>query len=212
MSNNDNNDIYIIFSKTGTLFSNVISFFTKKEFAHTSISLDQTFQTMYSFGRINPAYILPAGFVEENLYSGVFSMFPESKCLIYKISVTTEQYTSLKNYIDKFLSDKSKYKYSVLGTATILFNKSIKRENYYFCSQFVAEALIESGIYKTDKLPELIRPMDLLSLENKTLLYKGKINEYPLYDIYSTDESYSIFDLPHSIASYAYGKFRNKFT
>ena len=207
-----NKDIYIIFSKTGTMFSNVISFFTKKEFAHTSISLDPTFQTMYSFGRINPTYVLPAGFVEENLYSGVFSMFPESKCLIYKISVTTEQYTSLKNYIDKFLSDKSKYKYSVLGTATILFNKSIKRENYYFCSQFVAEALIESGIYKTDKLPELIRPMDLLALENKTLLYKGKINEYPLYDIYSTDESYSIFDLPQSIASSAYGKFRNKFT
>ena len=206
-----NKDIYIIFSKTGTLFSNVISFFTQKEFAHTSISLDPTFQTMYSFGRINPAYVLPAGFVEENLYSGVYSMFPESKCLIYKISVTTEQYSSLKKYIDIFLIDKSKYKYSVLGTATLLFNKPTKRENYYFCSQFVAEALIEAGIYKTDKLPELIRPMDLLELENKSLLYSGKINEYPLYNLYSTDESYSIFDLPHSLASAAYGKIRNRF-
>lgn len=206
-----NNDIYIIFSKTGTLFSNVISFFTKKEFAHISISFDPTFQTMYSFGRINPAYVLPAGFVEENLYSGVFSMFPESKCLIYKVSVTSEQYTSLKNHIDIFLMDKSKYKYSVLGTATLLFNKPIKRENYYFCSQFVAEALIESGIYKTDKLPELIRPMDLLDLENKTLLYKGKINKYPLYNLYSTDESYSIFDAPYSLALSAYGKIRNRF-
>ncbi len=241
-----NKDIYIIFSKTGTLFSNVISFFTQKEFAHTSISLDPTFQTMYSFGRINPAYVLPAGFVEENLYSGVYSMFPESKCLIYKISVTTEQYSSLKKYIDNFLIDKSgfveenlysgvysmfpeskcliykisvtteqysslkkyidnflidksKYKYSVLGTATLLFNKPTKRENYYFCSQFVAEALIEAGIYKTDKLPELIRPMDLLELENKSLLYSGKINEYPLYNLYSTDESYSIFDLPDKL-------------
>ncbi len=107
--------------------------------------------------------------------------------------------------------DKSKYKYSVLGTATLLFNKPIKRENYYFCSQFVAEALIESGIYKTDKLPELIRPMDLLDLENKTLLYKGKINKYPLYNLYSTDESYSIFDAPYSLALSAYGKIRNRF-
>ena len=138
-------------------------------------------------------------------------MFPESKCLIYKVSVTSEQYTSLKNHIDKFLMDKSKYKYSVLGTATLLFNKPIKRENYYFCSQFVAEALIESGIYKTDKLPELIRPMDLLDLENKTLLYKGKINKYPLYNLYSTDESYSIFDAPYSLALSAYGKIRNRF-
>lgn len=204
-------DIYIIFSKTGTLFSNVISLFTKKEFAHISISLDPTFQTMYSFGRLNPAYVLPAGFVEENLYSGVFSMFPESKCLIYKVSVTNEQYDSLKNYIDKFINDKSKYKYNVIGTATLLFNKPNKRENYYFCSQFVAEALIESGIYKTDKLPGLIRPMDLLELDNKSLLYKGKINEYPLYSDYSTDESYSIFDVPVALASAAYGKIRNRF-
>ena len=206
-----NKDIYIIFSKTGTMFSNVISFFTKKEFAHTSISLDPTFQTMYSFGRINPTYVLPAGFVEENLYSGVFSMFPESKCLIYKISVTTEQYISLKAYIDRFLSDKSKYKYSILGTATTLFNVPHKRENYYFCSQFVAEALIESGIYETDKLPELIKPMDLLELKNKTLVYKGKINEHHLYNIYSTDESYSIFDAPYSLISSTYGKIRNRF-
>lgn len=207
-----NKDIFIIFSKTGTAFSNVISFFTKKEFAHTSISLDPTFQKMYSFGRINPAYVLPAGFVEENLYSGVFSMFPESKCLIYKVSITSKQYNSLKNYIDKFLNNKSKYKYNILGTTTLLFNKPIKREHYYFCSQFVAEALIKSGIYKTDKLPELIKPMDLLEIENKTLLYEGKINEHPLYNLYSTEESYSILDIPYSLASAAYGKIRNRFT
>ena len=207
----NNHDIYIVFSKTGTLFSNVISFFTKKEFAHTSISLDPTFQKMYSFGRINPIYALPAGFVEENLYSGVFAMFEESKCLIYKVSITSEQYETLTNYLEKFLKDKSKYKYSVLGTATTLFNKPVKRENYYFCSQFVAEALIKADIYKTDKLPELIKPMDLLEIENKTLIYEGYINEYPLYSLYSTDESHSIFDIPHSLAVAAYGKIRNRF-
>ena len=53
--------------------------------------------------------------------------------------------------------------------------------------------------------------MDLLELENKSLLYTGKINEYPLYSLYSTDKSYSIFDIPHSLASAAYGKIRNKF-
>lgn len=204
-----NNDIYIVFSKTGTFFSNVISFFTKKEFAHTSISLDPTFQTMYSFGRLNPLYALPAGFVEENLYSGVFAMFPESKCLIYKVSVTSEQYAALNKYLNKFLKDKSIYKYSILGTATILFNKPSKRENYYFCSQFVSEALIESGIFKTDKLPELIKPMDLLDIDNKTFIYEGLICDYPLYNLYSNYKHHSILDKPYSLAIAAYGKIKN---
>lgn len=205
-----NRNIYIIFSKTGTTFSNVISFFTNKDYAHTSISLDPTFQKMYSFGRIYPAYVLPAGFVEENLYSGVFSMFPESKCLIYKITITSDQYESLERYIEKFLIDKRRYKYNVIGTATTLINKPVKKENKYFCSQFVAEALISAGIYKTDKLPELIKPMDLLELENKKLVYKGKICDYHLYSKYCTDETYSIYDLPYSVLSSTYGKIRNR--
>lgn len=204
-----NTEIYIIFSKTGTLFSNVISFFTKKEFAHTSISLDPTFQKMYSFGRLNPLYVLPAGFVEENLYSGVFSMFPESKCLIYKVAVTPKQYTDLNKYLNNFLEDKSRYKYNILGTATLLFNKPSKRENYYFCSQFVSEALIAAGIFKTDKLPELIRPMDLLDIDNKTFIYEGLICDYPLYTLYSDNKQHSIFDIPYSLAAAAYGKIKN---
>ena len=77
----------------------------------------------------------------------------------------------------KFFENKDEYKYSVLGTVTAYFNKPHKREYYYFCSQFVAELLINSGIYRTDKLPEVIKPMDLLEIENKTLFYEGFINE-----------------------------------
>ena len=81
------------------------------------------------------------------------------------------------NEINKFFENKDEYKYSVLGTVTAYFNKPHKREYYYFCSQFVAELLINSGIYRTDKLPEVIKPMDLLEIENKTLFYEGFINE-----------------------------------
>ena len=80
-------NIYLVFSKTGTLFSHLISLCTHEEYAHVSLSLDNSFTKMYSFGRINPAKVLPAGFVYENLYDGVFAMFPESienKTLIYE--------------------------------------------------------------------------------------------------------------------------------
>ena len=52
-----------------------------------------------------------------------------------------------------------------------------KRENYYFCSEFVSEVLINSGIFTTHKKPEEILPLDLLAVENKTLIYEGYINK-----------------------------------
>lgn len=171
-----NRDLYIVFSRTGTMFSNVIAFFTHKEYSHVSISLDSSFTKMYSFGRKNPEKMLPAGFVEENLYDGVFAMFPHSRCLVYKVSISSEQYESIENELNSFISNKDDYKYNILGTATTLINKPLLRKNYYFCSQFVSEVLIKSGVYKTDKLPELIQPMDLLEIPNKTLVYEGLIN------------------------------------
>lgn len=185
-----NKDLYIIFSRTGTLFSNVIAFFTQKEYSHVSISLDNSFKQMYSFGRKIPEKMLPAGFVEENLYDGVFAMFPNSRCLVYKVSITSEQYEAIKNELNTFISNKDDYKYNILGTATTLINKPLVRKNYYFCSQFVSEVLIKSGVYETDKLPELIQPMDLLEMPNKTLVYEGLINNDSVTEEYIPFFSY----------------------
>ncbi len=169
--------IYIVWSKTGTLFSNVISTLTHKEYSHVSISLDNSFTKMFSFGRLDPEKVLPAGFVNESLYEGVFAMFPQSRCLVYKLAVTDEQLQSLINEIEVFKTKKDYLKYSILGTATAYVNKPIKRENYYFCSQFVAEVLIKSGIYKTDKPAEIIKPMDLLDIDDLEFYYEGLISE-----------------------------------
>ena len=88
----NNKHIYIVLSRTGTTFSNVIALFTQQEYSHVSISLDPSFTKMFSFGRKIPSKVLPAGLVEENLYDGVFTLYPKSKCLIYKVNVTKEQY------------------------------------------------------------------------------------------------------------------------
>lgn len=173
----NNREIYLVLSRTGTMFSNIIALFTQKEYSHVSLSLDSSFSQMFSFGRKIPSKVLPAGLVKENLYSGVFAMYPNSRCLVYKVNISLDQFNFLQNEINEFFKNQDDYKYSVLGTVTTYFNKPYKREYYYFCSQFVSELLINSGIYKTDKLPEVIKPMDLLEIENKTLFYEGFINE-----------------------------------
>ena len=173
----NNKEAFLILSRTGTLPSNVIALFTRKKYSHVSISFDKTLNQMYSFGRLNPEKMLPAGFIEESIYDGVFAMFPKSKCLVYKLNITEEQYNNLQIEIHKFIQNQPKYKYSVKGAILAYSNKPYKKDYYYFCSQFVSEILINSGIFKTDKLPELIKPMDLLDIDNKTFIYEGFANE-----------------------------------
>ena len=85
----NNREIYIVLSRTGTMFSNIIALFTQKEYSHVSLSLDSSFTQMFSFGRKIPSRVLPAGLVEENLYDGVFAMYPNSRCLVYKVNTVS---------------------------------------------------------------------------------------------------------------------------
>jgi hypothetical protein len=175
-------NIYLVFSKTGTWLSRLINLFTEGKYAHSSISFDNSFTQMYSFGRTRPNNLFLAGFVEENLFDGVYKKFSRSECLIYKLEIEEEQYDVLRDEIDKFLMKKDNYKYNFLGLLGVLFNRPIERENYYFCTQFVSELLIKSSIYDTDKSPALIKPNDLISIEDKKIVYEGFINECLHFD------------------------------
>lgn len=174
--------IYLVFSKTGTLLSRLITIATDSKYAHSSISLDEDFTRMYSFGRKNPNNPLSAGFVEENIYDGVFKKFIDSKCLIYRIQVTEEQYNLIKSEVNEFLKYKDKYRYNLLGLLGVLINRPLKRDNYYFCSQFVSEILMKSRVFKLNKNPRLIKPCDLLYIDNVEIVYEGYINELYRYN------------------------------
>jgi hypothetical protein len=166
-------NIYLVFSKTGTLFSKALTIFSETKYVHASLSFDDSFTRMYSFGRRNPNNPFSGGFVEENIYDGLYKKFPESECLIYKIRVTEDQYYNLQKAVEDFLRDKDKYRYNLLGVFSILLNRPIKRKYHYFCSQFVSEVLKKGSVYESDKAPELTVPSDLFAIENKHFIYEG---------------------------------------
>lgn len=169
--------VYIVFSKTGTVLSRVIAKFIENKYSHVSISLDNQFDNMYSFGRIYQSNPIIAGLVTENLSKGIFVRSESNECLIYRLKVTDEQYTKTQEVINSYMRNQKQYKYNALGLVYSYLDKPIKRENRYFCSQFVGEVLIKSGVYKTDKIPELIRPTDLLNIEEKEIIYDGPTRE-----------------------------------
>ena len=170
--------IYILLTDTGTWFSKLIKLYTRFPYNHASIALDEGLNDIYSFGR--KVYYNPfsGGFVVENLSKGVCKKFPRCACLIYKVSVTEEQYSSLRHQVESFVKDKEKYRYNFFGLLGVLFHKGIKRKNRYFCSQFVSELLIKNNLFFNEKEPELIRTCDLFSIENKEVIYEGSVNDF----------------------------------
>lgn len=177
----DNKNIYLVFSNTGTLLARCINYYTKDEYVHVSLSFDDSFEKMYSFGRVIPEVPFIGGLVEENLQDGVYKRFQNSKCVIYKVNVSNEQYNALKEELEIFLKEQKKYRYNLLGLIGVAMKHPIQRNNHYFCSEFISHLLIKSNIYYSDKIPSLTKPSDLLNIDHKEFIYEGLAYNYNNY-------------------------------
>lgn len=61
---------------------------------------------MYSFGRINPDNPFIAGLIKENINGGIFTKFPYSECMIYKVKVSETQLKTLKKELNIFMEEQ----------------------------------------------------------------------------------------------------------
>ena len=168
--------IYFIMTDTGTILSKIVKHFMKDEYGHVSISLDKGLKQMYSFGRINPYIAFWGGFVQEDTHKGTFRRFTNTKTKILELDIDEKQYLKLRNNIEKFKLNKNKYKFNVIGLFAIYFNKQVKRDNYFYCAEFVKHITENSNINLN--LPELIRPENFKELDNSKIIYKGLLREY----------------------------------
>ncbi len=174
--------IYLVFSKTGTWLSRSIGLVTRSPFTHVALSFDDKFDNLYSFGRVNPNNPFSGGFVIESLYDGVYKRSSEAYCAIYKIPITSKQLIKLKEELNKFIYSDIAYKYNFLGLFSVLFHKPYERKSHYFCSQFITKLLSRSNIWHSSKPPGLTRPMDLLLIENKDLIFTGYVAEISIVE------------------------------
>lgn len=173
-----NRKIYLLLTKTGTRFSGMISKATGYEYSHASLSLDKKLTNLYSFGRKNMLFPFIAGFVKEDIDSGVFEKYKDTKCILYEIEVTLDVYNSIEKIINRFLKEKHNYKYNFLGIPFIFFDIPYRREKHFLCSQFVAYVLHKSGAVKLDREFTIMKPSDFMSIVNKKLIYNGFLRQY----------------------------------
>lgn len=75
--------------------------------------------------------------------------------------------------------EQGNYRYNLLGLIFILLRIPFKRKNAYFCSQFVASLLNESGVIYFKKPTSLITPYELLDEYKMQRIYEGYLQRYP---------------------------------
>lgn len=168
-------DIYIVLSHSGTRVSKFLRFFTKAEYTHTSICLDDSLDTFYSFACRNIKIPIFGGLVEEHPDEGILSMYP-SKCKIYKLSITEEQYNGIRKDIKKMLDNYDRYTYNFLGIPLIWFGIPYDRKRKFTCTQFVGYILKHNGIDITGVRWELSKPQDF-NKPGTNDIYEGLVKD-----------------------------------
>ena len=169
-------NIYIIFSHSGTIPSKIIRKFTRKKYTNVSIAInDNITTTMYSFARKYIYNPFNSGFVLESVNSGLLAKLQNVPCKIYKLDVTDKEYEKVTKIINRFKRKQKLLKYNYIGLLSPILKIPFAPKNSYFCSQFVSEVLLNSGILKLDKKPIYISPGDLEKYISSEIIYEGNL-------------------------------------
>ena len=170
--------IYIIQMNTKTLPSMIISLFTRYSYSHVAISLNRNCDVTYSFGRKCLYSILNGGFVMENKSGKFFRRFSDTKCRIYELEISSQQYKDLVKIIRYMKKNRDIYGYDYVGIILRYLKIPISFKNKYVCSYFVAELLEEANIYNFNKKTIFVCPKDFENVKGLNLVYTGR---YALY-------------------------------
>ena len=92
------------------------------------------------------------------------------------IEVTDEQYAKIREMVKKFEKEKKVLRFNVVGLFAVAFHKKIQRANSYYCAEFVKYVLEEADV--VEDLPSLIKPDDLIKIDNAKVVYKGLLRKY----------------------------------
>lgn len=167
--------IYLLLTDTGTLFNRIIKVYTNAPYNHASIAFDEELEEVYSFGRKNPRNPFRAGLVKEDIYSGLFQYAAGA---VYCLTVSEKQFQKMYHDVQSMYAKRESYHYHLLGLFGVMINMPIKKENAFFCSQFVSTVLKKSGSIDFAVDISLIKPSDLPYTANFQLMYQGELRDF----------------------------------
>ena len=168
--------IYIILTYSGTVLGKLIKMYTRSDYSHVSLSLDEKLTKMYSFGRLNAYNPFIGGFVHEGVNIGTFKRFKKTKAIIYSLDLTEEQYNKLSSIIKRMEKKKYLYKFNTVGLFAAAFNIKFKKNNCFYCAEFIKYLMEEADVKLS--LPEVTKPTDFENINSLELEYNGILKNY----------------------------------
>lgn len=167
--------IYLLLTNSNAIASRLIRAATGDAYTHVSISLEPQLRSLYSFARLYTHFPLPGGFVRESLSGGYFGNHGGMPCAVYAMEISEEAYTYITERISGMCRQSRRYRYSLLGVMLCRLGLARDREYKFFCSQFVATMLEDSGAAKLPKPASLMHPSDFEGLREARLIYRGEL-------------------------------------
>lgn len=161
-------EIYILITRSKTCFSRLIHLATAAPYTHVSIGLDGLEGDFYSFGRKYTRLLLPAGLVREGVDEGGAIRYR-----LYRLQVSRRAYEQVRERLENMYRRRACYRFNILGALAAFFNLPLRRQDRYFCSQFVAETLQRCGALAFDKDIALVRPVDFCHIAELRLVSEG---------------------------------------
>lgn len=153
-------------------------------YSHISLSRDAKLGNMMSFARKELNNPFCSGLIKEDIRTGMFALKPEvSKIAVMELKVSQSQYDQLSKLMDYYWATRDEYSFNFLGLTSMLFcGRGVAPKDSFFCSQWVATVLQESGIDIFDgENPKNIRPFDFYGRLKQNIVYEGLTTKYPEY-------------------------------
>ena len=166
--------IYFVLTHSGSFLSNCVKLYTRKEYSHVSISLDENLEHMYSFGRLQAYNPFFGGFVQESPKYGTFKRFKNTSAKIYSLEIG--DYNKIKSIISKFDENKDNYRFNMIGLIAVVLHRSVKRNNHFYCAEFVKYVLDNTDLDIV--LPDIVRPGDFQNIDGCFCEYTGQLKDY----------------------------------
>lgn len=168
--------VYILLTRTSSILSRIIGWLTRAAYTHAALSLDDEFEEMYSFTRLDPRYILPAGFAREDLRRGLYRARKDPPCRVYRFRVTEEEFEEIRERVRTMFRERARYHYNYLGVAANYFGRSHSTPQRFFCSEFVA-TMVSLGNPEAVICPSRTRPMDFTEMAGLELVFEGTVGK-----------------------------------
>lgn len=165
--------IYILLTRTNTLFSRLIHYVTGDEYTHAAIGVEGPGGSFYGFGRKYPRFPFPGGFRKECPWR--FSH--AEPCRIYRVRVSDAGYRRISKLLKYMYEEREKYHYNIAGVIALWlrWNPPMFRDDHFFCSQFVYWALAVAGIAPVDETIDTVKPIYFCSLPQASKVFEGYV-------------------------------------